>query len=115
MAHQHHTIDYIEITVSDLDRAKAFYTTAFGWTLKDYGPTYCGIQGETKEQGGLAQGEPQPGGPLLVLYSDDLEASHQAVVDAGGTITKPPFTFPGGRRFHFHDPSGNELAVWCES
>ncbi len=115
MAHRHHTIDYIEITVSDLDRAKAFYTTAFGWTLKDYGPGYCGIQGETKEQGGIAVGEPQPGGALVVLYSDDLESSHEAVVDAGGTITKPPFSFPGGRRFHFHDPSGNELAVWSEA
>lgn len=115
MGHVHHTIDYIEITVDDLERAKAFYTSAFGWELKDYGPGYCGIQGETKEQGGIAVGEPRPGGALVVLFSTDLDGTHAAVTAAGGAITKEPFDFPGGRRFHFTDPSGNELAVWTEA
>jgi len=113
--HAHHTIDYVEITVRDLTAAKAFYTSAFGWELTDYGPTYAGIVGAGKEAGGLTVGEPKPGGPLVILYSDDLEASQAAVERAGGSITTPIFTFPGGRRFHFADPSGNELAVWSHA
>ena len=112
-AHHHHVIDYIEITVRDLAVAKAFYGAAFGWRFTDYAPVYAGIQGPEREVGGLAQGEPRgPGGPLVILYSDDLEASVAAVEAAGGTITEAPFAFPGGRRFHFTDPSHNELAVW---
>ncbi|MCB9623198.1 MAG: VOC family protein [Sandaracinus sp.] len=110
--HVHHAIDYVEITVSDLPAAKAFYSAAFGWSLVDYGPSYAGIAGEGKEAGGLALGTPHPGGPLVVLFSNDLDASLEAVEGAGGRITKPIFDFPGGRRFHFTDPSGNELAVW---
>lgn len=112
MGHTHHAIDYLELTVSDLDAAKRFYAEAFGWSFSDYGPDYAGIQGVEREQGGLRRGEPRPGGPLVVLYSDDLELSLAGVEAAGGTISTPPFAFPGGRRFHFHDPSGNELAVW---
>lgn len=112
-AHRHHTIDYIEISARDLPAAKVFYAAAFGWTFTDYGPTYAGIVGEGREMGGLAEGEPTGrGGCLVVLYSEDLEASLEAVRSAGGTIVKEIFSFPGGRRFHFADPSGNELAVW---
>ena len=112
-AHTHHAIDYIEITVPDLAAAKAFYGGAFGWSFNDYGPAYAGIQGEAREQGGLRQGEAQAGGgPLAILYSSDLDATLKAVEAAGGTITTPPFEFPGGRRFHFADPGGNELGVW---
>lgn len=111
--HQHHGIDYIEFTAVDLDRAKAFYSAAFGWEFKDYGPTYCGIQGPNREVGGIAEGEPTgTGGPLVVLFSHDLDATLTAVKHAGGEIVKATFDFPGGRRFHFADPSGNELAVW---
>ena len=111
----HHTIDYIEFTVRDMKIAKAFYGSAFGWRFTDYAPTYAGIQKGDGEMGGLREAdEVQPGGPLVVLYSDDLGASLDAVRTAGGTIVKEPFSFPGGRRFHFTDPSGNELAVWSE-
>ena len=111
--HTHHTIDYIEFTVRDLAVAKRFYTAAFGWAFNDYGPDYAGIQGRGGEVGGLRRAdEVRPGGPLVVLYSDDLAASVAAVKKAGGKIVTPPFEFPGGRRFHFTDPSGNELAVW---
>ena len=111
--HTQHAIDYIEITVRDLAEAKRFYTGAFGWDFNDYGPGYAGIRGEDRELGGLHQTEElRLGGPLVILYSEDLEASLQAVKDAGGSITLDPFSFPGGRRFHFADPSGNELAVW---
>ena len=115
MSTRHHTIDYLELSVTDMARATALYAAAFGWAFTEYGPGYAGIQGTPREQGGLALSESvRGGGPLVVLFSDDLEASHAAVIEAGGTILKPPFEFPGGRRFRFADTEGNELAVWCE-
>ena len=108
----HHTIDYIEFTVRDLNLAKRFYTTAFGWQFNDYGPEYAGIKGAAGEVGGLHQtSEARTAGPLVILYSKDLEKSVAAVRSAGGKIVREPYAFPGGRRFHFADPSGNELAV----
>lgn len=109
---RHHTIDYIEFTVRDMAEAQSFFAAALGWTFTDYGPTYAGIQGEGREMGGITVGQPAAGGPLVVLYSDDLEATMAAIREAGGAIVKEPFGFPGGRRFHFTDPTGNELAVW---
>jgi uncharacterized protein len=115
MAGIHHTIDYIELTVSDLAAAKRFYAAAFGWEFNDYGPEYAGIKGAKGEVGGLQQGQgAKRGGPLVILYSNDLEKSVAAVRSAGGEIVREPFAFPGGRRFHFTDPSGNELGVWSE-
>jgi len=111
--HKHHVIDYIEFTVLDVGAAKDFYTAAFGWGFTDYGPEYAGIQGPEGEVGGFRQAaEVRTGGPLVVLYSTDLAASVSAVRAAGGKVVQEPFAFPGGRRFHFVDPSGNELAVW---
>ena len=113
--HVHHGIDYIEFTVTDMAAAQAFYTSAFGWTFTDYGPEYAGIQKEGGEAGGLRlDTATSTGGPLVILYSADLEASLAAVRAAGGSIVKEPFAFPGGRRFEFQDPSGNGLAVWSE-
>ena len=112
----HHAIDYIEFTVTDMAEAKRFYAAAFGWTFNDYGPGYAGIRKEGGgEYGGLALApEASTGGPLVILYSSDLETSLARVREAGGRIVKEPFSFPGGRRFHFQDPSGNELAVWSD-
>ena len=111
--HEHHAIDYIEISVTDLDAAKRFYAGAFGWAFNDYGPDYAGIQGTAGEMGGLRRdAEVRRGGPLVILFSTDLEATRDSVVSAGGIISTEPFAFPGGRRFHFTDPAGNELAVW---
>ena len=109
---RHHRIDYIEFTVRDMARAKAFYGEVFGWEFTDYGPDYAGIKDGEGEAGGFATGEPVPGGVLVVLYSDALEQTAAAVEAAGGVVTEPIFAFPGGRRFHFQDPSGNTLAVW---
>lgn len=113
MSHQHHGIDYIELSVRDMVAAKTFYAAAFGWKFNEYGPAYAGIQKKGGgEMGGFALAEEVvTGGPLVVLYSEDLEATLSAVEHAGGTIAKETFSFPGGRRFHFVDPSGNELAV----
>lgn len=111
----HHAIDYIEFSVNDMAQAKRFYTEAFGWEFNDYGPGYAGIRKAGGEAGGLRLApEATTGGPLVILYSQDLERSLASVRAAGGQITMAPFDFPGGRRFHFQDPSGNELAVWSE-
>ncbi|MFF5262777.1 VOC family protein [Actinomadura viridis] len=118
-SHRHHAIDYVELTVTDLEQAKRFYTEAFGWRFNDYGPAYAGIrcaEGEgAPEVGGLRAGrDSKAGGPLVLLYSTDLDQSVEAVENAGGLVVNGPYEFPGGRRFHFTDPSGNELGVWAE-
>jgi predicted enzyme related to lactoylglutathione lyase len=116
MASTHHAIDYVEFTVRDLVAAKRFYATAFGWQFNDYGPEYAGIKGVDGEVGGLHQAaQARTGGPLVVLYSKDLEKTLAAVRAAGGKIVREPFDFPGGRRFQFTDPSGNELGVWSQA
>ena len=102
---------HFEIQVDDIERAKAFYAAAFGWTFQDYGPDYCEFR-DGRLTGGFAHGAAQPGGALVVLYSTALEDSLAQVEQAGGRITKPIFAFPGGRRFQFTDPDGYELAVW---
>jgi predicted enzyme related to lactoylglutathione lyase len=105
-------IDYIEFNVSDIGRSKAFYGAAFGWTFTDYGPGYCEFS-DGRMTGGFATGEPvRPGGALVILYADDLADAQQRIEAAGGRIARPVFGFPGGRRFHFLDPDGHELAVW---
>ena len=119
-AHRHHAIDYVELTVTDLEQAKRFYSEAFGWGFNDYGPTYAGIQSPqgaaAPEVGGLTTGrEVRAGGLLVLLYSADLDRSVAAVENAGGQVVDGPYDFPGGRRFHFTDPSGNELGVWAEA
>ncbi|WP_018155831.1 VOC family protein [Demetria terragena] len=112
----HHAINYIEIGVADVAVAKTFYGDAFGWTFTDYGPEYAGIlspEGGDREVGGLnGQGVRPRGGPLVLLWSADLDASAEAVAAAGGEVNEGPYEFPGGRRFHFIDPAGNELGVW---
>lgn len=102
---------YIELPVSDIVAARDFYTRAFGWSLTDFGPTYaCTTTGDVDI--GL-QGDPAEAtkAPLPVITVDDLDAALDAVTAAGATIVRPTFSFPGGRRFQFRDPAGNELAV----
>jgi predicted enzyme related to lactoylglutathione lyase len=114
-SHIHHSIDYIEFSVTDMAEAQRFYGAALGWKFTDYGPDYAGIQKGNGEAGGLRlMPEVSKGGPLVILYSADLDATVAKVRSAGGRIVTEPFEFPGGRRFHFEDPSGNELAVWSE-
>lgn len=121
-SHRHRipmSLDYIEISVTDMAAATAFYGAAFGWQFTSYGEGYTGIRTAAEagadEAGGLALAdEVTRGGPLVLLYSDDLDATVAAVTDAGGQVVNGPYEFPGGRRFHFLDPSGNELGVWAE-
>ena len=107
-------VDYVELPGGDLPGQKAFYARAFGWSFVDYGPDYAafnegldgGFDGDAAEAAKV---------PLVVLYATDLEALEAKVRAAGGAITRAIFSFPGGRRFHFTDPAGNELAVWSET
>jgi predicted enzyme related to lactoylglutathione lyase len=118
MTHVHHALDYVELRVTDLAATRSFYEAAFGWEFNDYGPDYAGIRapGGDGEVGGLnATAEPTRGGPLVLLFSEDLDATLAAVREAGGEVLDGPYEFPGGRRFHFADPSGNELGVWAEA
>jgi predicted enzyme related to lactoylglutathione lyase len=108
-------IDNIEFNVSDIARSKAFYGAAFGWRFTDFGPTYTEFS-DGRLTGGFTTGEPvRPGGPLVILYADDLAATQERVIAAGATLSRAEFAFPGGRRFHFVDPDGYELAVWTAS
>jgi predicted enzyme related to lactoylglutathione lyase len=106
-------IDYVEWPAGDLPALKQFYEQAFGWTFVDYGPAYAAMN-EGLDGGFNADAGDATAKPLVVLYAHDIEAMAAKVGAAGGVITRPIFDFPGGRRFHFTDPSGNELAVWSE-
>jgi len=108
-------IDYIELPATDVARGKRFYQDVFGWSFTDYGPDYTSFE-DGRLAGGLTKdGRVAKGGALVVIYARDLGAMEKRVRDAGGTIVKPIFEFPGGRRFHFADPSGNELSVWSDA
>jgi predicted enzyme related to lactoylglutathione lyase len=115
MAHadNNHRIDYVEINVRDVPRAKNFYSAAFGWTFTDYGADYCEFN-DGRLRGGFTLGTVKPGGLLVVLFAEDLEGTQKKVEEAGGKTVKPIFSFPGGRRFHFTDPEGYELGVWSD-
>jgi len=107
------SIVYLELPSDNVAVSKQFYQSLFGWSFRDFGPDYAEFS-NSGVTGGLNGSGPKEGrskSPLAVIDTDDLEAMEQRVVAAGGTITLPIFAFPGGRRFHFVDPTGNELAV----
>ena len=107
-------IDYIEFPVTSVPEAKRFYGKAFGWSFEDYGPDYASFSDGRLSGGFQTAAQVKPGGPLVVIYATNLEAMEQKVRQAGGAIARQIFSFPGGRRFHFTDPSGYELAVWSD-
>lgn len=111
--YKHQQVQYIEFLSEDLDRAKKFYSSSFGWQFTDFGPGYTAFGGDYVD-GGFMPGKPVKGTMLVVLYSNDLDTTKEQVIAAGGTIVKDIFRFPGGKRFHFADPDGYELAVWSE-
>ena len=106
-------IDYIELPATALPATKDFYAAAFGWAFTDYGPSYAAFA-EGLDGGFNADPSDRRPLPLPILYAHDLEAMEARVKAAGGQVTIPIYSFPGGRRFHLRDPSGNELAVWSE-
>jgi len=112
---KHEKINYLEFPARDIDATKTFFSSVFGWRFEDYGPEYvpffdAGIDGGFfKSDQTLSTDN---GSALMVVYSNDLEHTLSKITAAGGSIIKPVFSFPGGQRFHFGDPNGNEFAVW---
>ena len=111
-------INYVELPSRDLDVTKRFFASAFGWSFVDFGPEYVAIENAGLD-GGFFKSDKvattSNGSALIVFYSQTLEATLSKIVDAGGIVVKPTFSFPGGRRFHFTEPSGNEFAVWSDN
>ena len=113
----HEKINYVEYPARDLAATRRFFQQAFGWAFEDYGPDYVAFADQGVD-GGFYRSDmaarTSDGSALVVFYSENLEATLAKVVDAGGEVVKPIFAFPGGRRFHFSEPSGNEFAVWAQ-
>jgi uncharacterized protein len=105
------TIDYIEFFADDLERIKLFYRAVFDWRFTDYGPDYTSFE-DGRLAGGFVRGPSKGAGTLVVVFVDDLADAERRVREAGGRIVRDTFSFPGGSRFHFTDPAGNELAAW---
>ena len=112
---KHETINYVEFPSKDLEKTKIFFSEVFGWQFQDYGADYIAFSNQGLD-GGFYQSDKKvstdTGSVLIVFYSDNLETTLAKVKAAGGTVIKPVFSFPGGRRFHFGDINGNEYAVW---
>ena len=113
-AEQDRRVDYIEFQATNIDETKTFYSEVFGWEFTDYGPDYTSFTDGRLSGGFAVATDVRAGGPLVVLYSTDLAQIEARVREHGGRIVREIFEFPGGRRFHFGDPSGNELAVWSD-
>ena len=113
----HEKMDYVELPASDLQGTKIFFSNTFGWDFVDYGPDYTAFSNQGLD-GGFYRSELKSstghGSALIVFYSADLEGTRRTIEEAGGKIVKPIFEFPGGRRFHFIEPSGNEFGVWSD-
>ena len=113
----HEKINYIEFPSKDIQKTKAFFQKAFNWSFTDYGDEYIAFSNQGID-GGFFKSDlsvsTQKGSALIVFYSKDLEATQSKIENAKGKIIKPIFSFPGGRRFHFADPNGNEYAVWSD-
>ncbi|MES2624452.1 MAG: VOC family protein [Pseudomonadota bacterium] len=115
---KHEKLNYVELPSRDIPATKEFFTEAFGWAFVDYGPDYIAFSNEGLD-GGFFKSEQcsltSNGAALLIFYSNKLEVTQAKVEQTGGTIIKPIFPFPGGRRFHFAEPGGNEFAVWSDA
>ena len=108
------TINYVEFGVKAIAETKRFYGEAFGWQFQDWGGDYASFEGAGVDGGFRADDHTTITHPLVILFASDLESALARVEKAGGRILKPIFSFPGGRRFHFADPAGNELAIWSD-
>jgi predicted enzyme related to lactoylglutathione lyase len=107
-------VDYVEFGATDIWRTRRFYERVFGWRFEDYGPDYTSFQ-DGRLSGGFTRDAPvRPANPLVVIYATRLEEVQAKIRSEGGQVIRATYEFPGGRRFHFTDPSGNELAVWTD-
>ncbi len=114
---QHEKINYVEFPAKNMKGTKSFFNHVFGWNFTDYGPEYTAFSNEGLDGGFFKSNEhtsTQNGSALIIFYSNDLETTLSKIEPAGGSVIKPIFSFPGGRRFHFIDPSENEFAVWSD-
>ena len=114
---EHEKINYVEFPAKNIEATKDFFTAVFNWSFVDYGPEYTAFSNEGLD-GGFFKSDltvsTKTGSALIVFYSNDLEKTQSKIERAGGSIIRPIFSFPGGRRFHFSDPNGNEYAVWSD-
>lgn len=114
---EHEKINYLEFPAKDMQKAKAFFSAVFGWSFVDYGPEYTAFSNQGID-GGFFKSDlscsTENGCALVVFYSKNIEQTLSKIEAAGGSILKPVFSFPGGRRFHFGDPNNNEYAVWSD-
>ena len=115
--YEHEKIDYVEFPASDFEGTKGFFNRVFGWKLEDAGPDYMAFVDQGVD-GGFYRSDlkmsSEAGSALVIFYSIDIESTHRKIIEARGTISKATTHFPGGRRFHFLDPNGNEFAVWSD-
>ncbi len=107
-----YTVDYVEFPSGSAGGSGKFFEQAFGWTATSYGPDYADVQSGSVTFGFQASAAEKPSAPLVTIRTNDLDQARKAIETAGGTITVEPFDFPGGRRFHFREPGGSELAIW---
>lgn len=117
MTNKHEKINYVEFPAKDIGASKIFFSTVFNWQFIDYGPEYSAFSNAGLDGGfylSKLSSSTESGSTLIVFYSDDLQQTQEKIENAGGSIIKPIFVFPGGRRFHFSDPNGNEYAVWSD-
>ncbi|MCC9658628.1 VOC family protein [Rhodopirellula halodulae] len=118
MSYAHGKVNYFEFPAHDLGRTKVFFESAFGWKFTDYGPDYTAIDPDCGLDGGIYRAEKasttESGAALIIFYSEDLEATQAKIEACGGVVHQEIFSFPGGRRFQFKEPSGSEFAVWSD-
>jgi len=114
---EHEKINYVEFPASDIEATKSFFKEVFGWSFEDFGPDYTAFSNEGLD-GGFYNSDlsasTEIGTALIIFYSQELEITESKIINASGKIIRPTFSFPGGRRFHFTEPSGNEFAVWSD-
>lgn len=114
---EHEKINYVEFPARDIKASKVFFEEVFGWSFEDFGPDYTAFSDQGVDGGFFTSDQAastEKGSALIIFYSEQLEITESKIINAGGKIIRPTFSFPGGRRFHFSEPSGNEFAVWSD-
>ncbi len=114
---KHEKINYLEFPANNIPATKTFFETVFNWAFEDFGPDYTAFSNQGLDGGFFTSNlssTTQNGAALTIFYSKDIHSTQSKIEQAGGIITQTIFAFPGGQRFHFTEPSGNEFAVWSD-